>query len=168
MTVTVRPMRWWDIAAVLPLERGLFSDDTWSGRVFWSELAQQTRHYAVAAESAECADDADDPEAGGAADATDAESVIGYAGLAVYTDEAHVLTLGVRADRQGTGVGGLLLRDLLDAADRRGVRRVLLEVRVGNVPAERLYARYGFVQIGIRRRYYQPSGADAAVMVREG
>lgn len=157
MTVTVRPMRWWDIADVLPLERGLFSDDTWSERMFWSELAQQTRHYAVAVEST--------PEPG--ASPTDTPTVIGYAGLAVYTDEAHVLTLGVRVDRQGAGVGGLLLRDLLDAAHRRGAHRVLLEVRVGNTPAERLYARHGFVQIGIRRRYYQPSGADAAVMVRE-
>ncbi|HEX5494025.1 MAG TPA: ribosomal protein S18-alanine N-acetyltransferase [Mycobacteriales bacterium] len=151
-------MRWWDIAAVVPLERDLFRDDTWSERVFWSELAQvRTRHYVVASE-----------HAGTAAGAGPDGTVVGYAGLAVYADEAHVLTLGVRADRQNGGVGGSLLRDLLGAADRRGARRVLLEVRAGNLPAERLYARYGFAPIGIRKRYYQPSGADAVVMVREG
>jgi [ribosomal protein S18]-alanine N-acetyltransferase len=147
-------MRWWDVGPVAGLERELFADDTWSERVFWSELAQvDTRHYVVAVE-----------DGGGGPDVT----VVGYAGLAVYADEAHVLTLGVRGDRRGRGVGALLLRDLLDHAQARGVRRVLLEVRAGNVPAERLYARHGFIPIGVRKRYYQPSGADAVVMVRNG
>ena len=172
MTVLVRSMRWWDIPAVLLLERDLFWDDTWSERVFWSELAQvRSRHYVVAEDVvAEMAGEyagqpsTEQPDAGG----TGAPGVVGYAGLAVYPDEAHVLTLGVRADRQGTGVGTLLLRDLLDAAEARDARRVLLEVRAGNLPAERLYTRHGFAPIGIRKRYYQPSGADAVVMVREG
>lgn len=172
MTVLVRPMRWWDIPAVLPLERDLFWDDTWSERVFWSELAQvRSRHYVVAEDvAAEMAGQGagqpsvEQSDPGG----TGAPSVVGYAGLAVYPDEAHVLTLGVRGDRQGAGVGTLLLRDLLDAAEARDARRVLLEVRAGNLPAERLYTRHGFAPIGIRKRYYQPSGADAVVMVREG
>lgn len=151
MTPTVRPMRWWDVEAVLPLERELFSDDTWSARIFWSELAQpSSRHYVVATDDA------------------GSEAVVGYAGLAVFPDEAHVLTLGVRTDRQGSGVGGLLLRDLLGAAEQRGTRRVLLEVRAGNTAAEHLYTRHGFVPVGVRKRYYQPSGADAVVMVRDG
>lgn len=186
MTVTVRPMRWWDITDVVALEQELFTDDTWSERTFWSELAQpDNRHYVVATEpggratedGADSADSAtDDATEGAPADTTDrAESaavadgpVIGYAGLAVYADEGHVLTLGVRTDRQGGGLGGVLLRELLAAADRRGARRVLLEVRDGNLPAERLYLRHGFTRIGVRRRYYQPSGADAVVMVRGG
>ena len=56
-----------------------------------------------------------------------------------------------------------LLRDLLAAA---GPRRILLDVRVDNATAQRLYERHGFVPIGRRRRYYQPSGTDALVMAR--
>jgi [ribosomal protein S18]-alanine N-acetyltransferase len=92
--------------------------------------------------------------------------VLGYAGLAVYDDEAHVLTLGVTRSAQGRGIGTALLVDLLAAADARGAPRVLLDVRADNAAAQRLYARHGFVPIGRRRRYYQPSGTDAVVMAR--
>ena len=64
----------------------------------------------------------------------------------------------------GRGVGTLLLRDLLAAA---GSRPVFLDVRVDNEVAQRLYERHGFVAVGRRRKYYQPSGTDALVMVRE-
>jgi ribosomal protein S18 acetylase RimI-like enzyme len=79
-----------------------------------------------------------------------------------------VLTLGVATAEQGRGLGAALLRDLLDAAERAGAREVLLDVRADNPVAQRLYARHGFVPIGVRRRYYQPSGTDAVVMRREG
>lgn len=160
-------MRWWDIDAVVRLEWELFSDDTWSERIFWSELAQvDSRYYIVAVETQGTAAAAGEPAAGAVTDPCG--PVVGYAGVAVYADEAHVLTLGVRGDRQRRGVGALLLRDLLAHTKARNARRVLLEVRAGNVPAERLYARHGFTPIGIRKRYYQPSGADAVVMVRDG
>ena len=58
----------------------------------------------------------------------------------------------------------MLLRELILAAD---ARRILLEVRTDNAPAISLYASEGFVTIGVRRRYYQPSGADAYSMSRE-
>ncbi|HEV2088816.1 MAG TPA: GNAT family N-acetyltransferase, partial [Cryptosporangiaceae bacterium] len=56
------------------------------------------------------------------------------------------------------------LDDLLAEAGRRGARQVSLEVRADNEPALRLYARRGFEVVGVRRGYYQPSGADAVVM----
>jgi [ribosomal protein S18]-alanine N-acetyltransferase len=136
-------MRWWHIEPVTRLEHELFVDETWSAAAFWNELAESaTRHYTVA---------------------TDGEDVLGYAGLAVVDVEAHVLTIGVTGRAQGRGIGTMLLRDLLAAA---GDRRTFLDVRVDNDVAQRLYARHGFVPVGRRRRYYQPSGTDAVVMAR--
>jgi ribosomal-protein-alanine N-acetyltransferase len=61
----------------------------------------------------------------------------------------------------------VLLRDLLAVAHRADARRVFLDVRADNPVAQRLYTRHGFVRIGVRRGYYQPSGTDAVVMLRE-
>jgi ribosomal-protein-alanine N-acetyltransferase len=140
-------MRWWHIEAALPIERDLFGDEEWSAATFWSELAQaDTRYYRVAMEG---------------------ESVIGYAGLCTYGEESWVQNLAVRADWQGKGIGALLLDDLLAEAARRSSVRVALEVRADNATAQRLYARRGFEPVAVRRGYYQPSNADALVMVRE-
>ena len=72
-------------------------------------------------------------------------------------------TIGVRPDRQGGGIGRALLDDLIEAA---ADRRILLDVRTDNMPAISLYTSVGFTRIGLRRRYYQPSGADAYTMER--
>ena len=60
-----------------------------------------------------------------------------------------------------------LLENMLAEAARRGCTEVFLEVRVDNDRAQHLYRRYGFAGVGLRRGYYQPSGADALVMRRE-
>ena len=93
--------------------------------------------------------------------------VVGWAGLAVDGGQGDVLTIGVRPELQGRGVGARLLTALLDEAAARGCREVFLEVRADNDRARRLYERFGFTPIGVRKRYYQPSGVDAIVMVRE-
>jgi ribosomal-protein-alanine N-acetyltransferase len=139
-------MRWWDIEAVLPLENDLFPELPWSAAGFWSELAgvPETRWYVVA-------DDAGD--------------LVGYAGLFATAHEADVQTVAVRRDRHGSGIGDQLVEALIEEARRRGISRVMLEVRDGNVSAQRLYARHGFTDLGRRRSYYGP-GQDAVVMER--
>ena len=144
-TVRLTRMRWWHVEDVMVLEHELFGAEAWSPAAYWNELAETaTRHYVVAVED------------GG-------DRVVGYAGLAVFGDEAHVLTIGVTGGAQGRGLGTMLLRDLLAAG---GGRRVLLDVRADNEVAQRRYRRHGFVPVGRRRHYYQPSGVDAVVMVR--
>jgi ribosomal-protein-alanine N-acetyltransferase len=141
---TLRAMRWWDLAEVVPLERELFAD-AWSQETFWGELAgvPDTRHYLVA----------------------DSEGVVvGYAGLFATRHQADVQTIAVAPRRQGTGLGAALLEALLAEASRRGCAEVLLEVRVENVPARKLYERFGFAQISVRRGYFQPGGVDGLVM----
>jgi ribosomal-protein-alanine N-acetyltransferase len=137
--------RWWHIDQVLPIEQDLFPPEPWTAGQFWSELGQTaTRHYVVALEG---------------------DEVVGYAGLCDYPDEAFVQTMAVTRSRQGEGIGAALLEDLLAEAERRRHSRVLLEVRVDNEPAQRLYARYGFRKESVRKGYY-PGGVDALVLVR--
>jgi ribosomal-protein-alanine N-acetyltransferase len=164
--IVLTRMRWWHVRPVLALEQELFAEEPWSEAAFWSELAEtSTRHYVVALEQAHPAAGAPGTSSGPVAgDGPVDVAVLGYAGLAVFDDEAHVLTIGVTRSAQGRGIGGALLRDLLAAA---GQRRVFLDVRVDNAVAQRLYTRHGFVRVGRRRRYYQPSGTDAVVMARE-
>ena len=145
MTALLRPMRLADLPAVMELEEELFAPDTWTAAMYREELAlTDTRHYLVA---------------------EDEGTVVGYAGLIAYDDEAHVATIGVTGSRQGEGTGALLLDALLAEADRRSPV-VLLEVRADNEHAQELYRRRGFAEIGRRRGYYQPSGTDAVVMRR--
>ncbi|GHE13225.1 ribosomal-protein-alanine acetyltransferase [Streptomyces alanosinicus] len=148
MTVRMREMRWWDIDRVLALEKDLFPEDAWSRGMFWSELAhargaEATRRYLVAEEES---------------------GIIGYAGLASSGDQADVQTIAVARDQQGTGLGGRLLAELLRAATAFECHEVLLECRVDNIRAQKLYERYGFEPIGFRRGYYQPGNVDALVM----
>jgi [ribosomal protein S18]-alanine N-acetyltransferase len=146
VSVRLRPMRLTDLPAVLALEEVLFAPDTWTAAMYRDELARtDTRWYLVA---------------------EDGDAVVGYGGLIAYPDEAHIATIGVAAARQGEGIGARLLDELLAEADRRSPV-VLLEVRADNELAQGLYRRRGFAEIGRRRGYYQPSGADAVVMKRE-
>jgi [ribosomal protein S18]-alanine N-acetyltransferase len=91
-------------------------------------------------------------------------SIVGYAGLWLMTDEAHITTIAVDPDFQGNGLGELLLVALIDRARQIGARWLTLEVRVTNEVAQRLYEKYTFKEMGIRRRYYSDNGEDALVM----
>ncbi|MFJ8901405.1 ribosomal protein S18-alanine N-acetyltransferase [Streptomyces sp. NPDC102351] len=155
-TLVLREMRWWDIDSVLELERDLFPEDAWSRGMFWSELAHArgpgaTRRYVVA-------------EEGG--------RIVGYAGLTTSGAEgdagdapaADVQTIAVTRDHWGTGLGSRLLTELLRAATEFECTEVMLECRVDNVRAQKLYERFGFEAIGVRRGYYQPGNVDALVM----
>ncbi|MCW2742374.1 MAG: ribosomal-protein-alanine acetyltransferase [Blastococcus sp.] len=160
MTVRLRRMTADDLPAVMVLEEELFAPDTWTEAMYRDEISHaDTRYYVVAEFHLEGEDD--DEEAG----PTD-PVMVGYGGLIAYDDEAHVATLGVTKALQGEGVGSLLLDDLLAEADRRSPV-VLLEVRADNEAAQHLYRKRGFEEIGRRRGYYRPSGADAVVMKRK-
>ena len=80
------------------------------------------------------------------------------------TDEAHITTIAVDPDFQGNGIGELLLVALIDRAKQIGARWLTLEVRVTNDVAQRLYEKYTFKEMGIRRRYYSDNGEDAYIM----
>lgn len=143
----VEPLRQKDFARCAELETVLFAaDDPWGANAFQSEL--DSGHFYVGAY-------------------VDEKTLAGYAGmsLAGRPAEADVHTIGVDPNWQGNGIGKALLRALLDRADEESAP-VFLEVRTDNAVAISLYLAHGFERIGLRRRYYQPSGADAYTMAR--
>ncbi|MFE2638863.1 GNAT family N-acetyltransferase [Streptomyces scopuliridis] len=157
--VALREMRWWDIEPVLALERDLFPEDAWSPGMFWSELAhtrgpRATRRYVVA----------ETTEDGSGRSGRSGARIVGYAGLAAAGGLGDVQTIAAARDQWGTGLGARLLTDLLQHATAFECEEVLLEVRVDNLRAQRLYERFGFEPIGFRRGYYQPGNIDALVM----
>lgn len=143
--VLLERLRWWQIEELLPIEADLFGAERWSAGMFWNELANG-HHYLAAVEGGE---------------------VLGYGGLAVYPpDEAWVQNIAVRRPAQRRGIGRVLLEALLAEARRLRIGTMMLEVAVDNAPAQKLYDRYGFESVGIRKGYYQPSNTDALVMRR--
>ena len=95
------------------------------------------------------------------------EEVVGFAGLWVMVDEAHVTTFAVDPRWRRRGVGERLLLALLDVALGRHAREATLEVRLSNLPARKLYEKHGFRPVGIRPRYYSDNGEDALIMTTE-
>jgi len=91
-------------------------------------------------------------------------SIVGFAGLWLMVDEAHVTTIAVHPDHRHRGVGELMLATLIEHAYDIGARVVTLEVRVSNTVAQGLYRKYGFHEAGIRRRYYSDNDEDALIM----
>lgn len=138
-----------DATRCAELEAQLFGgDDPWPAAAFNRELLSPSNRYVAA-------------RAGGV--------LVGYAGISrlgrTPPFEYEVHTIGVDPAYQGQGVGRRLLDELLDYA---GDGVVYLEVRTDNEAALGLYRSVGFVQVGLRRRYYRVSGADAYTMRREG
>lgn len=145
MTGPLRPARPDDLDAIMTIERASFPTDAWSESAMRRTLADPD----VVSEVAE-------PET----------QVVGYAALLapIGAEEADVLTLAVAGEHRGRGLGRVLLRRLVDAAELRGARSVFLEVREDNPVAERLYASEGFGRVGRRPHYYQPDDVAAIVM----
>jgi ribosomal-protein-alanine N-acetyltransferase len=92
--------------------------------------------------------------------------VAAYSVMMIALDEAHLLNLSVARHAQRTGLGWRTLDWMAEVARGYGVRTILLEVRPSNEAAIRLYERYGFERIGVRRGYYPAAGGreDAIVM----
>ncbi|MDN5932220.1 MAG: ribosomal protein S18-alanine N-acetyltransferase [Pseudonocardia sp.] len=149
MSVHTDDLREADAARCAELEKLLFpEDDPWSERAFRDEVRMGHLYRA----------------------ARDGATLVGYAGLAFVAGpphaEAEVHTIGVDPAYQGRGIGRTLLRELLAVADQESAT-VFLEVRTDNEPARALYESEGFAVVGLRKRYYRPSGADAHTMRRD-
>jgi [ribosomal protein S18]-alanine N-acetyltransferase len=91
-------------------------------------------------------------------------SIIGFAGLWLMVDEAHITTIAMHPDFRRRGLGEFMLVNLIDIAYDINARWVTLEVRVSNYSAQNLYRKYGFREAGLRHRYYSDNQEDALIM----
>jgi ribosomal-protein-alanine N-acetyltransferase len=92
------------------------------------------------------------------------ELIVGFIGVWMLPDEAHIVTVAVRDSHRRKGIGELLLITAVEMAQGRSQSIVTLECRVTNEPALALYEKYGFQQVGLRPRYYSDNHEDAYVL----
>jgi ribosomal-protein-alanine N-acetyltransferase len=144
--VVIEVMRLEDIPAVQLVENASFPIP-WPANAFRHELTQnKNAHYLVAKEG---------------------DHIVGYAGLWLSLDEAHITTFAVLPEYRRRKIGERLLLSIFERAERLGAEWLTLEVRASNLPAQRLYEKYGFRPAGIRRRYYSDNNEDAIIMWTE-
>lgn len=139
-SLTIRPMEVGDIAAVADLEAAVYPQP-WAPAVFEDELRQPGRVYLVAVGEG---------------------AIVGYGGLMVVLDDAHVTTLAVNPDARRHRLGTRLMLDLVEHGLALGGRHLTLEVRMSNTGAQRLYSRFGLAPVGVRKDYYRDE--DALIM----
>ena len=138
----VAPLSRADLHEVVAIERAQF-DDPWSMRTLREELEDPSRRYTKAVANGVLA---------------------GYCGMMLIDAEAHINTIATAPHMEGRGVATALLLEGIRAVVTAGVRDLTLEVASRNLRAQRLYERFGFAPVGIRRGYYQRSRDDAIVM----
>ena len=91
--------------------------------------------------------------------------ILAYAGAWLIFEEVHITNVAVRANERGQGIGKAIIRALMQYAANLGVQYMTLEVRKSNVAAQNLYRSIGFLNIGVRKGYYEDNGEDALLMV---
>jgi [ribosomal protein S18]-alanine N-acetyltransferase len=169
--VYLRPMTFADIAQVSQIERESFPT-TWPQTAYRRELGNKLARYIVAI------DQAAEPVAAKPVrrrgllrvllrpDETPQtrEYIIGYFGLWLMVDEAHIVSIAVRESYRGRGLGERLLAEALDLAIANHQEHVTLEVRRSNTLAQALYEKYRFLKVGVRPRYYSDNREDAVIM----
>ena len=142
MSVVFREMRKADIGRVHEIECACFRTP-WSKLSLMGELRNDIAVYLVA-------------ECGGI--------IVGYGGMWVLYDEAHVTNIAVMAPYRRAGIARSLMLHLMERAIARGAASMTLEVRESNLPAQTLYGQLNFVQNGFRPRYYTDTGEGAKLL----
>jgi ribosomal-protein-alanine N-acetyltransferase len=144
--LVMRKMTMDDLPAVMEIDRLSFSTP-WSPRSFDYELNDNPASCLRVAEVR-----------------TSAPGIAGFAGFWMLIDEAHISTLAVHPDLRGRGIGGVLLRDVIEQAIGLQASLVTLEVRESNQVGIHLYRNHGFEVVGRRVRYYKDNQEDAILM----
>jgi len=143
---TFRSMTLDDIDTIARIERESFTSP-WSADAFRMELSQNHfAKYMVLEQNGE---------------------TIGYGGMWIIVDEAHITNIAIREPYRGRGLGERLLREMMRTAAWLGAIRITLEVRVTNDRAQSLYRKLGFYDAGMRPRYYSDNHEDAIIMWAE-
>lgn len=141
---TVRRMTTEDLDAVTAIEAATFAMP-WSRESFRQEIERNVAaRYLVAVKDGR---------------------VIGYAGAWIILDESHVTNIAILEEERGQGYGRILTAALMKYLSNLGAAYATLEVRRSNLRAQNLYKSLGFVEIGVRKRYYEDNREDALLMV---
>ena len=119
-------------------------DNFWSYNVLKQELENKNTTYIIAKEK---------------------DEVVGFAGISICLDEATLNNIVVKKSCRGKGIGGEMLETLIDLCSDMNLKTFTLEVNVENTPAIKLYEKFGFKNLGIRKKYYNNT-TDAYIMTK--
>lgn len=92
------------------------------------------------------------------------DKIIGFGGMWLIIDEGHITNIAVHPEFREYGVGSKILEELITICKDHMAHSMTLEVRASNLPAQSLYKKYGFLEEGLRKKYYQDTGEDAILM----
>ena len=141
--VAIEPMRLEHLPSIHAIEQASFSAP-WPANAYRSELeTNRLASYLVARVD---------------------DDIVGYGGMWLMVDEAHITTFAIHPAWRRQHIGERLLLEFVDVAILRRAREMTLEVRLSNLPARRLYEKFGFRPVGVRPRYYSDDHEDALIM----
>jgi len=185
MTLTIRFMRSQDIPQVKEIDHDAFPTE-WPPTNFPRELENKLAHYIVIHDND--TNQQSDPKPAlvekqpgffdrarmiflrkptPQADPIAEIHILGYAGVWIMADEAHITSIASGKDHRHQGIGEALLIALVELAMVKKVRIVTLEARVSNQIAQNLYYKFGFDKLGVRKAYYLDDKEDAVIMSTE-
>ena len=167
----VAPMRVGDIEEVTHIDRLSFPTP-WSYNSYYNEIERNKAAHYYVLRLRDAPQTADDGENGwrrlqrwlGVQPGHERSSIIGYAGMWLMHDEAHISTIAIHPVWRGHALGEYMLLAMLAEARALNAAMVTLEVRVSNIRAQALYRKYHFDVVGRRRGYYSDNGEDALLM----
>jgi len=146
--IKIRPFALEDLEEVMAIEPTAFGQHHWSRQAFVQELDKAEGLYFIAYEQA-------------------SRRLLGYSGLWILGQEAHITTLAVRTEYRRQYIGEQLLINSILEARCLGVLRLTLEVRASNEAAQKLYSKYGFSTVNTRPHYYQDNFESALILWSE-
>lgn len=117
-------------------------DDFWSYNILKQELENGKSKYFVAKQENE---------------------IVGFAGILLIIDQVNIMNIVVKKDKRNFGIGSSLLEEIIRYSKIHNATSITLEVNEKNIPAIKLYKKYGFKQVGLRRKYY--NNEDNAILM---
>jgi len=143
--ICVEPLKKCHIEGIISIENLCFTSP-WSEDAFLQEVDNEIAYYIVAIED---------------------DEILGYGGMWLILDEAHITNVAVTPRRQRQGIAKKIVESLIFEAQQLSIKAMTLEVRRSNLPAINLYKKFGFEEAGIRKGYYEDNDEDAIIMWRK-
>lgn len=145
--IKILPMTKDDIEAVVQIESEAYGKHHWAKSSFYDEMSNNLAKYYCAK--------------------TPDGELVGYAGTWHIIDEGHITTIAVKKEYLRNHIGEAIIQKIIDDCYKNNIKYLTLEVRVSNIPAIKLYEKYGFQSLGTRKAYYQDNNEDALIMWTE-
>lgn len=144
MQIKISKMNIDDLNKISPVLLTEF-DDFWNYNIFKSELENENSKYVVAKNN---------------------DEIVGFAGIWISIDEAHVTNIVTKKDLRKNGIGSTLLEELINLSKNLNLVSITLEVNENNLDAIKLYEKFGFEKLGIRKKYYNNTD-NALIMTKK-